>query len=534
MAAPRLPPIAVKRALSDGAEIAFLDVREHGQYGEGHPFFAVSLPYSTLEHRASRLVPRPDTRCVLMDDGDGVADRAAAALGALGYTGVGTLEGGAPAWASAGFTLFKGVNVPSKAFGELVEHELGTPSISADELDALQAAGGPLLLLDGRAPSEYRKMTLPGALSCPNAELGYRLAGLVDDDATPVVVHCAGRTRSIIGAQTLALLDLPNPVHALRNGTQGWRLAGLELAHDQVPEPLPDPSPDDLERAESQGQRLIDRYRLPTVGMDKAAAWADDAGRTTYLFDVRTAEEFARGHLPGARTAPGGQLVQATDEKLAVRHARVVLYCDTGLRAATTALWLRGMGHDARVLDVDLSDEMMCASSSEDDDTSDALELQALVGALHDGATLLDASRAFDYRAGHIDGAEWVTRARLDVARWKASERLIVTGRERALVDGVARELRASGVANVDTLTGEPARWRRAGLAVVGTPAVPPDEACIDHLFFVHDRHDGNLDAARRYLEWELGLIKQLDEQERGVLVPPRAADEARARPDAS
>ena len=40
---------AVKPLLTGGGEIAFLDVREHGQYGEGHPFFAVNLPYSRLE-----------------------------------------------------------------------------------------------------------------------------------------------------------------------------------------------------------------------------------------------------------------------------------------------------------------------------------------------------------------------------------------------------------------------------------------------------------------------------------------------------
>lgn len=41
-----------------------------------------------------------------------------------------------------------------------------------------------------------------------------------------------------------------------------------------------------------------------------------------------------------------------------------------------------------------------------------------------------------------------------------------------------------------------------------------PDARCIDFLFFVHDRHDGNKEAARRYLAWETNLIGQLDEQE--------------------
>ena len=45
---------------------------------------------------------------------------------------------------------------------------------------------------------------------------------------TLVVVNCAGRTRSIIGAQSLINAGVPNKVVALRNGTMGWNLAGFK------------------------------------------------------------------------------------------------------------------------------------------------------------------------------------------------------------------------------------------------------------------------------------------------------------------
>ena len=88
---------ALKPLLTDGDEIAFLDVREHGQYGEGHPFFAVPLPYSRIEGLAPRLIPCRAVRCVVMDDGDGVGARAAAVLADLGYSDVAVLAGGV-AW----------------------------------------------------------------------------------------------------------------------------------------------------------------------------------------------------------------------------------------------------------------------------------------------------------------------------------------------------------------------------------------------------------------------------------------------------
>ena len=213
----------LKSWLHDGREIALLDVREHGQYGEAHLFYATPLPLSRLEVDAPRLVPRQGVRTVVYDSGeaDGVAERAAARLAALGYSQVAVLEGGTRAWTAAGHRLFAGVNLPSKTFGELVEHAYGTPRITAQQLAARQAAGEPLVVLDGRPVSEFHKMNIPGALCCPNGELAYRIRSLVPDAQTPIVINCAGRTRSIMGAQTLINLGLPNPVFALENGTQG-------------------------------------------------------------------------------------------------------------------------------------------------------------------------------------------------------------------------------------------------------------------------------------------------------------------------
>jgi len=217
--------------LFDGGEVAFLDVREAGAFGEGHPFLAVPLPYSRLELDVARLVPRLRTRIILIDAGDGVAARAGQRLESLGYSAVHRVEGGVDAWTAAGFRLFQGVNVPSKAFGEAVEHALATPHISVAALAAMQAAGQPVVLLDGRPPEEHRKMAVPGSVCCPNGELALRAAAMAPDPATPIVVHCAGRTRSIVGAQTLIDLGLPNPVFALENGTQGWMLADKALEH---------------------------------------------------------------------------------------------------------------------------------------------------------------------------------------------------------------------------------------------------------------------------------------------------------------
>ena len=61
----------------------------------------------------------------------------------------------------------------------------------------------------------------------PGAELVLRVRDIAPSPDTTIVVNCAGRTRSIIGAQSLINAGIPNKVVALRNGTMGWHLAGF-------------------------------------------------------------------------------------------------------------------------------------------------------------------------------------------------------------------------------------------------------------------------------------------------------------------
>ena len=142
---------ALRAALLDGQEIAVLDVREEAAFGPGHILLAVHLPLSRLELRAGWLVPRRNTRIVLCDGaGEGLAERAADILEGHGYSHAAVLDGGVTAWRAAGHATFSGVNVPSKAFGEVVEHSYRTPSIAAQELKARIDARENMVIVDSR------------------------------------------------------------------------------------------------------------------------------------------------------------------------------------------------------------------------------------------------------------------------------------------------------------------------------------------------------------------------------------------------
>lgn len=513
----------LKTWLHDGEEIALLDVREHGQYGESHLFFAVPLPFSRLELDTPRLVPRRATRVVVYDgDGHGVATDAAHALAAIGYTNVHVLEGGTAAWSAAGYALFAGVNVPSKTFGELVEHRLHTPRISARQLHDMQARGERLVVLDGRPLSEFRKMNIPGAVCCPNGELAYRLADLVPDSDTPIVINCAGRTRSIIGAQTLINLGIPNPVYALENGTQGWYLADYPLEHGnsrRYPDKPAQVGAASLENMRAAASALAAQHGVRTVDAATVAGWAADSSRSLFLCDVRTPEEFAQGTLPGAQHTPGGQLIQATDQYVGVRGARLVLFDADGVRAPVVASWLRQLGHDAWVLErgVDsglrVPEPVIPALPSLDAIDAGSLSRQLAAGE----AVAVDVRPSMDYRKAHVPGSLWSIRPRLAAVVANECRPLVLIADHPAIARIAALALPDAQRARTRVLDGGLHAWKEAGLPLESSPDVPPDAECIDYLFFVHDRHDGNKDAARQYLAWETNLIAQLDEQELGT-----------------
>ena len=515
-----LTPQQLQQWLFDGQEIALFDVREHGQYGEAHLFFGVNLPYSRLELEVWRLAPNLQVRLVLHDqDGGDLAARAAQRLQALGYVDVHILEGGADGWQAAGYQLFAGVHVPSKAFGEQVEAVRHTPHVSARQLAQWQARGEPLVILDGRPLEEYRKMTIPGSICCPNGELGYRVHDLVPDEQTPIVVNCAGRTRSIIGAQTLIDLGLKNPIYALENGTQGWHLEDLQLEHGSERRYADEVSSSTLPGQRLAATQLAERAGAPVVGVAQVEQWAADAGRSLFLCDVRTAQEFAAGTLSGAQHTPGGQLIQSTDLYVGVRQARVVLFDNDGVRAPIIASWLRQLGHEAFVLSGGLSSGLaLPARAGVAPEKLPLISVQALADALKDDAVvLIDLRSSRAYRKGHIAGARWSIRPLLARALAVEQRPLVLVADDARLAALAALELPQ---AEVRLLEGGPDAWCSAGLSLQEGADTLPDAQCIDFLFFTHDRHAGNKDAARQYLAWEIGLLAQMSEEEIASLKP--------------
>jgi rhodanese-related sulfurtransferase len=512
---------SLKAMLNDGAELALLDMREEGEFGVAHMLYAIPLPYSTLEMRLGVLVPRRTTRTVLIDAGDDVGARAAARMAALGYTDVAVLDGGMKAWAAAGYEVFMGVNVPCKAFGEVVEHAAHTPSISAEELHAMQSSGEKVVILDGRTPAEFNRMSIPGGVSVPNAELVYRVHDFAPEPDTTVVVNCAGRTRSIIGAQTLINARIPNKVVALRGGTMGWRLVGFELDHgsDRSYGDLSDAARD---QAVTYADGMKTHWSVKTIDRAMLANWRTEEDRTTYLLDVRSQEEFEAGHMPGSTFAPGGQLVQGTDQWCGTKGGRIVLLDDeTNVRAVTTAHWLVQMGWDVNVLDGGIGADGTETGMPK----APTLGLDQLVLEEMDGAAvaaglaagtlaLAETDISVEYVDSRLPGATWGVRPRAQALLDAMADtpKIVLYSMHETRARLIAFDLQAMTDKPIAILSGGRERWGQESRPIEPTPEnTLRAEDRIDFLFWVHDRHLGNDQAARDYLAWEEQLPAQIE-----------------------
>ena len=526
---PLLSVQQVKAMLKSGEVFAFFDVREEGEFStQGHPLFATPLPLSRLEPRALALLPDPHTRIVLMDSGEddrdpqwsGRANRTAARLSALGYTNVAVVKGGLKAWRDAGYEVFTGVNVPSKAFGEVVEHGNDTPRIDAADVQKLLDSKADMVILDSRPLPEFTNMSIPGGVDCPGAELVYRVKDFVTRPETLVVVNCAGRTRSIIGAQSLINAGLPNKVMALKNGTMGWHLAGLKVARGETKSFGPQ-GPEAASFAQAAAANIARKMNIKKI--DKAGLVRLEAkAGPLYRLDVRDPAEYAQGHLKGFRHAAGGQLVQATDQYVGARNATIVLHDNDGVRATMTAHWLLQMGwNDVHVLDHKPAAAELTTAAEPRYPRGFVAPAPASVSAaeLHGALAttlVIDLDTSLRYRDGHVPGAWFAVRANLSrtiptmLAQQKGVTRIVLVSPDGEIAALAAPEAEAAaGGLPVAILAGGMKAWRDAKLALEPghlKMADPPTDVWYRPYDFKEDVEA----AMRQYLDWEVDLVPQV------------------------
>lgn len=477
-------PRELDALLKGRSQFALIDVREPSEYNSAHIPGSSLIPRRDLEYLAPDAAPRKATPIIVCDDDGRRAALAAATLRAAGYADVRTLDGGVNRWVTEELPTEWGVNVPSKDFGERVEVEHAVPEIDAVELRRRIDRGDELAILDTRTPEEYRRLCIPGGRSVPGAELALRISDIakgMSADAT-IVVNCAGRTRSIIGTRALQRMGMANVV-GLKNGTAGWRLAGYELESGADRAELPKLSPEGIAAAEEYADRVAAEDGVRYLDIDGLRALMQRRGdECVYLVDVRTAEEYAAGHIPGFRWFPGGQAVQRSDEVAVVKNCPIVFCCDGRARAAITASWFRQMGHEEiYAVSGGVAEWRRVGNDVETGNPQpQPLGMDAARGKVrslppeniydviaNSAVDIIFVDTSQDFADGHIPGSHWTPRGWLeldiaDVLPDKAAP-IIVTCADggRSILAGAA--LADMGYADVTVLDGGMAAWRDAG-----------------------------------------------------------------------
>jgi rhodanese-related sulfurtransferase len=356
-------------------------------------------------------------------------------------------------------------------------------------------------------------------VSVPGAELVYRFKDLVPSATTMVIVNCGGRTRSIIGAQSLINAGVPNKVVSLKDGTMAWHLSGFQVIQGADRRP-PEVSPASAEAARRSVERVARGLHIPRIDPATLAAWRTESDRhSLYMLDVRTPEEYEAGHVAGIRSAPGGQLVQETDNYLATWGARVVLADTDDVRAVMTASWLKQMGwSDVAVVRL----EDVPGSRVTGPHRPLALGLEPARVAMVSPAelkqrleaatvTLIDLEYSKTYRNGHIPGAWFATRTRLGATLDKIplAEGIVLTSSDGDLARIAAAELSRTVALPVHALEDGTRGWTLAGYPLAkgaDRMAETPDDVWLP----ARERGGDRESAMRAYLAWEIDLVNQM------------------------
>ena len=505
----------VKNWISDEDEIAFIDVREISQHTEGHPFFSVSIPFSVFEMNIEQFLPNKKVRVVLFDNNNGISELAYKHAKALGYIKIFILKGGVKGWLEANFKLFDGINVLSKSFGELVEHKFHTPSITAAELSKKQKEKKNIIILDGRPFEEYNKMSIPGSICCPNAEIPFKISSIIKSSKTDIIINCAGRTRSIIGAQTLINFGIKNKVYALENGTQGWVLSNLKLDNNKTNFLDITPKENEKEKLKSEISNLLDKNHIKVIDLPKVQDLIKDETRSTYIFNVKTNLSPEKS-VPGIRNVPGGQLVQATDNYVGVLKSRIILF-DAGdlVRAGTTALWLKKMNFECYVfkgIETEINTLNIKNYIKFKNISVTHISLNDIKSS--DTCIIFDIRKSIDYCKSRLKNSIWLNRSNLKQNISNFMKNIVIVFDNISIASLIVRDLKEI----YPEIQVKVYLWNDEEVfkfpEYLEQNLHKLDKKFIDFNFHTYMRHMGNKTHAKEYLKWETDLLEEMDKEE--------------------
>lgn len=485
-----------------GRPFALIDTRERRNHVDGHWFGSINMPLSTLTADVTRLVPDRRFPIHLLDWRDAASSATALRLSQLGYGNVLLCPTSRPDRFGDGFV--RGEFVWSKAFGEVVAHTSGLPEVTPADYFASHRQAQ---FFDVRPTAEYGQFTIPGSRSLPNSLMLANMTAL-KQTGQMALLHCAGRTRSIIGACTLKAAGYDGSFAIFKGGTQAWQLDGHDREHgaDRLfakETDNHDAVHDFLQKWDISHQQVADEALETFVA----------ANRQNHIFDV--SEDAASGQMAihDVIKVSGTNLIQQTDRFIARYHVPVILLDHgSGSRAAFAAFWLRAMGFAVRVAyltgPLGSAPRASCVDVA-DHQTHDVLSAGQLTGLDNPEGRICDFRPSKAYRKGHMKGSGWynisaVLNGEQDIQ--PSEEPVVVVGSDTAHARETADLVLRHGtpVAGVYGWDGGDIDPQQIAPGKLASP--------VDEVALFAGRHSGNLQDSRDYLAWEEDLPEEIDQ----------------------
>jgi rhodanese-related sulfurtransferase len=257
----------------------------------------------------------------------------------MGMTNIYGLKNGTAGWVLAGHQLETGadrVDLPepsaegvaaAEAYAAKAGAEDGVRGLDVTALRRLMDRRGSetVYLIDVRPREEYAAGHIPGFAWFPGGQAVQRSDELAVVKNAPIVFACDRMARATLVASWYRQMGF-DEVYALSGGTTAWVAAGHALEQG-----LPDERPLGYEAARSSATPI--------------AASALYASPPASVIFVDTSQDFARGHVPGARWVPRGWLELWIGDIVPSKDTPIAVTCNDGRASVLAAATLKELGY---------------------------------------------------------------------------------------------------------------------------------------------------------------------------------------------
>lgn len=289
------------------------------RYNKGHIPGAVSIPDSGFDKMTDQLPADKAKLLIFYCGGEKcmLSHKSAFKAEALGYTNIKVYAAGMPDWKAKG--MFESVSA------EVIKDMIAKKKATVYDARPLKR--------------KYAEGHVPGAIGMPFSQFDKMTDLLPADKASPVVFYCGGLKckLSLKSAMKAKEMGYTN-VSLFQGGYPEWKKAFGEGVKGMEP-------------FAAAGGGLKAGEDGDTITLASFKAIMKDAPDSVYLYDVRDAEEYAKGSMPGAISLP----VEDLEDKVASlpTDKPIVFVCSTGARSGEAYDIVKMVKEDMKVFFLD-------------------------------------------------------------------------------------------------------------------------------------------------------------------------------------